>query len=208
MTFRPRLAPRPPDKPDLPPGQHLVAELPVVTAEPSPPIAVPDWTFTLTSEIGEQRTWDWAALTALPVETCVVDLHSVLGWSVMDTSWQGVPMRELFAGLRFSAEYARVSTHTDYSVTLPVEDLLEMPTWIAVGFRDGPIPTGHGGPARLLVPHLYLYQSAKWIRAIQLTDDTGEPYPRGLHRYGDPWREQRYREPHHRNDHPTERQFP
>ena len=197
MTFRPHLAAGPATEPDLPPGQHLVTELPAEDSEPAPVVPTRDWTFTLTTENGEQRQWDWAAITAMPVENCCVDLHSELGWSVMATNWQGVQMRDIFAGVTTSAEFARTSTYTAYTTTLPVDDLLEMPTWVAIGLEGGPIPAEHGGPARLLVPHLYLYKSAKWVRAISLVDDVqlDSRQSDGLHHYGDPWREQRFREP-------------
>jgi DMSO/TMAO reductase YedYZ molybdopterin-dependent catalytic subunit len=203
MTFRPRLATGPAAHPDLPPGQHLVTELLADDSQQFPLGPTQDWTFTMTTRTGEQRQWDWAAMTAMPVENCCVDLHSERGWSVVASSWQGVPMRDIFAEVHSSAVFANVSTYADDTTTLPVEDLLEMPAWIAVGLEGGPIPAEHGGPARLLVPHLYRYKSAKWVRAISLVDDV-EPDSRqsgGLHHYGDPWREQRFREPRP----PTER---
>jgi DMSO/TMAO reductase YedYZ molybdopterin-dependent catalytic subunit len=197
MTFRPRLATGPAAQPDLPPGQYLVTALPADDTEHVPVVPTQDWTFTVTTGNGEQRQWDWAAMTAMPVENCCVDLHSERGWSVMATSWQGVPMRDIFADVHSNAEFARVATYAEYTTVLPVEDLLELPTWIAIGLEGGPIPAEHGGPARLLVPHLYLYKSAKWVRDISLDDDV-QPDTRqsdGLHHYGDPWREQRLREP-------------
>lgn len=128
-----------------------------------------------------------------------MDLHSVMGWSKLATNWRGVPLRELWAGVSTAAEYAHIQTYGSYTTSLPLDDLVEMPTWIAFDYEDAPIPVEHGGPARLLIPHLYLWKSAKWVRRISLSnqDNPGTRERDGLHDYGDPWREQRYR------DHPT-----
>ena len=142
------------------------------------------------------RSWDWPAFRAMPHEKFCVDLHSELGWSRLATHWEGVPVGMLFADLDARAEFARIDTYSDCATNLPLEDLLEMPTWIADGYEGLPIPTARGGPARLLVPHLYLWKSAVWIRAINLSDhdQPGTRERAGWHNYGDPWREQRFRD--------------
>lgn len=183
-------------EPDLPPGQHATTEFPVVSTETPPSVRTDEWTFTIASGASMLRTWDWAAFRALPTEQFTADLHSVLGWSKLATSWQGVPLSILFDGLSTGVEFARIETYGDYTTNLPLEDLLEMPTWIALGHEGEPIPAEHGGPARLLVPHLYLWKSVKWVRRITLThdDEPGTRERQGLHNYGDPWREQRFRD--------------
>ena len=193
MTVRLRSVIGEPAEPDLPPGQQLAVGFPVVTAAAAPLVSIQEWTFTLTSETGERRTWGWSAALDLGVESICVDLHAAQGWSVIASCWSGVSLRKFFDGLLTAAGYAQVITFGDYTSSLPVEDLQEMPTWIAVGLENGPIPTDHGGPARLLVPHLYLHQSAKWVRGITLSDHhlPGTSERAGRHRYGDPWREQR-----------------
>ena len=180
-------------RPDLPPGQHATTEFPVVSTQPPPRVRTAQWTFTLTTETGLQRLWSWAAFRALQAEMFCVDLHSVHGWSKLATNWTGVPLLTMLDGVRTTAEYAHLCTYGDYTTSVPLEDLLEMPTWIAHGYEGRPIPVAHGGPARLLIPHLYLFKSAKWVRGITLSDHD-EPGTRergGLHHYGDPWREQR-----------------
>ena len=180
----------------LPPGQHAVTDFPVVSTTQPPQIAIEQWTLTLTTETGRRRQWDWAAFRALPVEEFVVDLHSVQGWSKLDTRWKGVPMGAVFCGVDTDAEFALVSCYGGYTTNLPLEDLLEMPTWIALGYEGGAIPCEHGGPARLLVPHLYLWKSAKWVCDITMCghDQPGTRERAGAHNYGDPWRQQRYRD--------------
>jgi len=142
------------------------------------------------------RSWDWPAFRAMPHEKFCVDLHSELGWSRLATHWEGVPVGMLFADLDARAEFARIDTYSDDTTNLPLDDLLEMPTWIADGYEGSPIPIARGGPARLLVPHLYLWKSAIGIRAISLSDhdQPGTRERAGLHNYGDPWLHQRFRD--------------
>ena len=180
--------------PDLPPGQHATTDFPVSSTEPAPRVRTHTWTFTIAAGARTLRTWGWSAFGALPTEEFIVDLHSVSGWSKLATRWEGVSLRVLFRELNTDAEFARIDTYGTYTTNLPLEDLLEMPSWIALSYEGRSIPIEHGGPARLLVPHLYLWKSAKWVRGITLSD-TDEPGTRergGLHNYGDPWREQRY----------------
>jgi DMSO/TMAO reductase YedYZ molybdopterin-dependent catalytic subunit len=181
---------------DLPPGQHATTEFPVESTETPPRVRRGEWTLTIAVGARVLRTWDWRAFRGLPHERFSVDLHSVLGWSKLATDWEGVPVQVLLADLEAEAEFARIDTYGDYTTNLPLEDLLEMPTWIADSYQGQPIAADHGGPARLLVPHLYLWKSAKWIRAISLTDhdQPGTRERGGLHNYGDPWRQQRYRD--------------
>ena len=197
MSFRLHAVPSGAADPDLPPGQQLATGFPVVSSRTTPELTTGEWTLTLTSETGDQRRWDWAAIHRLGVRAICVDLHAAQGWSVLATNWAAVPVSEMFNGLRTAAEYALLVGHDGYTTSLPVDDLLEMPTWIAVGLETGPIPPEHGGPARLLVPHLYLHQSTKWVRGILLSrdDEPGTSDSAGRHHYGDPWREQRTADP-------------
>jgi len=164
--------------PDLPPGQHETTEFPIASTLPPPQVRTAQWTFTLTTESGPERLWGWAAFRALPAEKFSVDLHSVHGWSKLATNWEGVPFRTLLDGVRTTAEFAHVSTYTDYTTTVPLEDLQKMPTWIAYKYEGKPISMEHGGPARLLIPHLYLFKSAKWIRGITLSEHDETRHPR------------------------------
>jgi DMSO/TMAO reductase YedYZ molybdopterin-dependent catalytic subunit len=180
--------------PDLPPGQYLTEDFPVLSAGPTPRIQPADWTFTVTTETGQARQWDWERFRALPTERPTVDLHCVTGWSKLGTPWEGVSLDTLLAEVQTEADYALVHSYGGYTTNLPLEDLLDGRAWIAFGYDGEPLAPAHGGPARLLVPHLYLWKSAKWVRAITLSheDQPGFWETAGYHNYGDPWREQRY----------------
>ncbi|HEY3437358.1 MAG TPA: molybdopterin-dependent oxidoreductase [Actinotalea sp.] len=182
---------------ELPPGQHVTTPPLAEWAQTATRVRRDRWTFTIAAEGVPLRSWTWRAFQAMPHQRLCVDLHSEAGWSLLATNWEGVPMRALFAGVDARAEFTRVETYTEFTTNLPLDDLLEMPTWIADSYEGRPIPSGAGGPARLLVPHLYLWKSARWVRAIDLSDRErpGTRERAGWHNYGDPWLEQRYR--HH-----------
>jgi DMSO/TMAO reductase YedYZ molybdopterin-dependent catalytic subunit len=179
---------------ELPPGQVLLAGLPAVCADPPPGVGVAEWQFSVITEYGAVRRWNLSEIRALPSEHVIADLHSVAGWSVLGTRWDGVPVRTLFDGMTTTAAYALIDSYGGYATNLPLEDLLEMPTWLATGFEGRELRPELGGPARLLVPHLYLWKSVKWVRCITLShqDRPGWYERHGYHNYGDPWREQRF----------------
>jgi DMSO/TMAO reductase YedYZ molybdopterin-dependent catalytic subunit len=179
---------------DLPPGQYLTDDFPVLTAGPTQRVPTDQWAFTLTTETGQVHTWDWAALTALPADTPTVDLHCVTRWSKLATDWVGVSIDTLLEDIETSADFALISSYGGYTTNVPLEDLLDGKAWIAYKFDGEDLPAEHGGPARLLVPHLYLWKSAKWVNGITLSpvDEPGFWETAGYHNYGDPWREQRY----------------
>jgi DMSO/TMAO reductase YedYZ molybdopterin-dependent catalytic subunit len=181
-------------KEKLPPGQYLVHDFPVLSAGPTPRDGLRGWDFTITTESGQVHTWDWAAFQALPAEDITVDLHCVTKWSKLGTSWRGVSLDTLMAGVTTGAAYAVARAVGDYTTNLPLADLLDGQAWIAFRYDGADLVPEHGGPARLLVPHLYLWKSAKWVRGIELLDhdEPGFWESLGYHNYGDPWREQRY----------------
>ncbi|GAA3022781.1 sulfite oxidase-like oxidoreductase [Streptosporangium longisporum] len=180
--------------PDLPPGQYLTEDFPVLSAGPTPHVSTDEWAFEIVTETGETTRWTWAELGALPLERFTVDLHCVTKWSKLATTWQGVSLDTLLAGVETSAEYALAHSYGGYTTNLPLEDLLDGRAWIATRYDGEPLDPEHGGPARLLVPHLYLWKSAKWVRGIRLLDEDRPGFweGAGYHSYGDPWREQRY----------------
>jgi DMSO/TMAO reductase YedYZ molybdopterin-dependent catalytic subunit len=186
---RPRSAPA-----VLPPGQYLTEDFPVLSAGPTPRVPLDNWEFVVTSETSATHRWSWSELLALPSETPTVDIHCVTRWSKLNTSWRGVSLDTLLADVETAADYALVHSYGGYTTNLPLEDLLDGRAWIVHRYEDGELPPEHGGPARLLVPHLYLWKSAKWVRGIRLmlTDEPGFWETAGYHDYGDPWREQRY----------------
>ena len=181
----------------LPPGQYVTADFPVLSAGPTPQIKLENWTLTLQLGGSLLGRWSWREFEALPQTTIKTDIHCVTKWSKLDTTWQGVTFDDLLnaAGLEEPPE-PYVMTHCDgaYTTNLPVEDLVDGKGMIATRYEGLPIPPSHGGPARLLVPHLYFWKSGKWVRRLRFmeTDEPGFWEARGYHIYGDPWKEQRY----------------
>ena len=178
----------------LPPGQYLTNDFPVLSAGPTPRIALDKWEFTIDDGTNVLKRWNWKSFRELPVETPTVDIHCVTRWSKLGTVWEGVSLDTLFSDIKSDAEYALVRSYGDYTTNLPLEDLMNKQAWIAFRFDDEDLAPEHGGPARLLVPHLYFWKSAKWVRGITLMheDHPGFWETFGYHNYGDPWREQRY----------------
>ena len=178
----------------LPPGQYLTDDFPVLSAGPTPEVPLDRWAFTVHTESGEERAWSWAELTALSTESVTVDLHCVTRWSKLETHWRGVSLDTLLEDVETAADYALVRSYGGYTTNLPLEDLLDGQAWVAFEYDGEALAAEHGGPARLLVPHLYLWKSAKWVRGLDLLvqDEPGFWEQLGYHDYGDPWREQRY----------------
>jgi DMSO/TMAO reductase YedYZ molybdopterin-dependent catalytic subunit len=179
---------------NLPPGQYLTEDFPVLSAGPTPRIDTARWEFAISGEPDQRHTWSWAQLLALPSETFTVDLHCVTKWSKLGTPWRGVSLDTLLTEVESVGDFALVHSYGGYTTNLPLEDLVDGKAWIAYEYDGAPLAPEHGGPARLLVPHLYLWKSAKWVREIQLLlqDEPGFWESAGYHNYGDPWREQRY----------------
>jgi DMSO/TMAO reductase YedYZ molybdopterin-dependent catalytic subunit len=178
----------------LPPGQYLTEDFPVLSAGPTPRIRTEEWEFTITTETGLEHGWSWRELLDLPSETPRVDIHCVTKWSKLGTDWQGVSLDVLLDDVETAADFAVAYSYGGYTTNLPLEDLLDGQAWIVYRYDGDDLAPEHGGPARLLVPHLYLWKSAKWVRGIRLLteDEPGFWETAGYHNYGDPWREQRY----------------
>jgi DMSO/TMAO reductase YedYZ molybdopterin-dependent catalytic subunit len=178
----------------IPPGQHVVDDFPVLSAGPTPVVPTDDWDLTIVDEAGAETRWTWAELVALPAEDVVVDLHCVTKWSKLGTRWTGVSLDVLLADVDTDAEHVLAECDGGYTTNLPLADVVDGRAWIAYRYEGDELEPEHGGPARLLVPHLYLWKSAKWIRTLRLLDEEelGFWEAVGYHPYGDPWREQRY----------------
>jgi DMSO/TMAO reductase YedYZ molybdopterin-dependent catalytic subunit len=179
---------------DLPPGQYLTEDFPVLSAGPTPRVPLDRWEFRVTTELDVTRRWTWDEFRSLPAEDFVVDLHCVTRWSKLSTAWRGVSLDVLLAEVDTAADYALVDCYGGYTTNLPMQDLRDGQAWVAFRYDGEDLPPEHGGPARLLVPHLYLWKSAKWVRGITLSDNDQPGFweSLGYHSYGDPWREQRY----------------
>jgi DMSO/TMAO reductase YedYZ molybdopterin-dependent catalytic subunit len=181
----------------VPPGQHLVSDFPVLSAGPTPSTDVASWTFALQEGGSLLGKWTWAEFEALPQTTVVVDIHCVTTWSKLDTEWQGVTIDALLeaAGLKEPpTPFAMIHCDGGYTTNLPVEDLIDGKAMIATRYDGEPLMPEHGGPARLLVPQLYFWKSAKWARRLRFIDEDEPGFweSLGYHMYGDPWQEQRY----------------
>ena len=178
----------------LPPGQYLVSGFPVLTAGPTPHTPLTEWSFAITGEVDTERRWSWEEFLRLPRETITKDIHCVTKWSKFDTSWTGVSVDVLMEQVETVADYVVAFSDGGYTTNLPLQDLLDGKAWIAFEYDGRPLDPEHGGPARLLVPHLYLWKSAKWVRGLSLENEDRPGFweSNGYHMYGDPWNEQRY----------------
>ena len=181
----------------LPPGQHLVTDFPVLSAGPTPVPDLATWRFTLEDGASPLALWSWAEFNALPQSDIAADIHCVTTWSKFDTQWRGVSVDTLLEAAGLSEPPgAFVLAHCDggYTTNVPSEDLVDGKAMIATTFDGEPLDPEHGGPARLLIPHLYFWKSAKWVRRLQFIDEDQPGFweALGYHNYGDPWREQRY----------------
>lgn len=166
----------------------------MLSAGPTPPISTQEWSFGIRNEAGAVTSWTWDELQALPIEDVHTDIHCVTRWSKLGTTWRGVSLDTLFAGVDTAASYAMAHSYGGYTTNIALDELLGGQSWIAFEFDGEPLDPEHGGPARLLVPHLYFWKSAKWIRAITLSDDEAPGFweQNGYNMHGDPWTEERY----------------
>jgi DMSO/TMAO reductase YedYZ molybdopterin-dependent catalytic subunit len=178
----------------LPPGQYLTDGFPVLSAGPTPRTPLSEWTFSIKQSGETRRSWSWPELLALPTDSVTVDIHCVTRWSKLDTEWRGVSVDTLLGEVGHDAGFVLAFCDGGYTTNLPIEDVLGGKAWVAFEYGGMPLEPEHGGPARLLVPHLYFWKSAKWVRGLDLrdTDRPGFWETYGYHMYGDPWREQRY----------------
>jgi DMSO/TMAO reductase YedYZ molybdopterin-dependent catalytic subunit len=178
----------------VPPGQYITRDFPVLSAGPTPRADLSDWSFTIAGAVDAAVSWSWPELMALPAEDITRDIHCVTKWSKLDTSWRGVSVDTLFADVATDGAFVTAWSDGGYTTNLPFADVRGGQAWIAYQYDGEPLAPEHGGPARLLVPHLYFWKSAKWVRGLTLTlaDEPGFWEGYGYHNYGDPWREQRY----------------
>lgn len=182
----------------VPPGQYVTPDFPVLSAGPTPQVSLTEWTFSMRVGNTPAGKWNWAEFQDLPQTRVTTDIHCVTKWSKLDTVWEGVTIDVLLDAAGLSAPpTAYVMAHCDggYSTNLPTSDLVGGRGMIATRFAHAPLAATHGGPARLLVPHLYFWKSAKWVRSLEFvtSERPGFWESLGYHIYGDPWREQRYR---------------
>jgi len=180
----------------LPPGQYLTDDFPVLQIGPNPGVSAETWRFTLRHGARPLMSWTWEEFAQLPRTTWHGDIHCVTKWSRFDTAWEGVSLDDLFsaAGIDDPPAYLLAEGYDDYTTNVLVADLVGGKAMIATAYDGAPITLDHGGPARLLVPHLYFWKSAKWLKGLRFTqrEEAGFWELRGYHMRGDPWHEQRF----------------
>lgn len=180
----------------LPPGQHLVRDWPVLDLGLQPEIPLERWRLDVAGEVEAPTSWDFAAFRALPQRRFVSDIHCVTTWSRYDNAWEGVATTDLLDLVRPTEDAGFVVLHSydGYTTNLPLDDFASPDAIVAHSWEGAPLTRAHGGPVRLVVPHLYFWKSAKWLRGIEFVtaDQLGFWEVRGYHRRGDPWAEERY----------------
>ncbi len=178
----------------VPPGQYLTDDFPVLSAGPTPHTPLAEWSFTIDGAVDQSHSWSWEEFLALPAETFTVDIHCVTKWSKLDTGWKGVSVDTLLGTVQTQAGYVTAWSDGGYTTNLALADVTGGQAWVAYEYDGQALHPEHGGPARLLVPHLYFWKSAKWVRGLTLTmnDEPGFWENYGYHNHGDPWLEQRY----------------
>jgi DMSO/TMAO reductase YedYZ molybdopterin-dependent catalytic subunit len=178
----------------LPPGQYYESGFPVLTAGPTPRIEPDDWGFRIDGMVGREREWTWDEFHQLPFQTVPCDIHCVTKWSKLGTNFGGVSVDTLLEGVEPQGEYAMAFSYGGYTTNLPLADLTGGKAWVVTEHEGEPLPREHGGPARLLVPHLYFWKSAKWVAGLRVMDNNEPGFweLNGYHIRGDPWKEERY----------------
>jgi DMSO/TMAO reductase YedYZ molybdopterin-dependent catalytic subunit len=188
---------RSPDDVRLPPGQYDVGNgWPVLTAEATPRLVPERWTMTLDGLVAKPTTWTWSEMHALPQSTYQGDIHCVTTWSKLGTNFSGVSLDVLIEVVEplGTATHVLATSTTGYTTNLPIEDVQDGKAWVVWDHEGQPLTPEHGGPVRLLVPHLYFWKSAKWVTQITFLDHDQRGFweQNGYHDRGDPWKEQRY----------------
>ena len=185
-----------PEAERLPPGQHLVRDWPVLDLGMTPEIGAERWRLALLGAVENPVQWTFEAFKAEPQVSTLSDIHCVTSWSRYDNRFEGVSTRHILEVVRPRADvrFVILTSYDGYTTNLPVEDFAADDALVAHSWEGRPLTTEHGGPARLVVPHLYFWKSAKWLKRIEFAtaDRPGFWEQRGYHNHGDPWQEQRY----------------
>ena len=194
-----RLDARPADRQRQPPGQVVTRKWPVLHYGTVPTVDTNTWRFDVSGAVDQPFQLRWEELLALPRVEVLCDMHCVTQWSRLDNIFEGIPLEPILerARLRPEAQYVMVHGAQDYTTNLPLSDLRQPGNILALKHGGEELTAEHGGPVRLLVPHLYLWKSAKWVTGFEFME---EDYPgfweqNGYHMRGDPWREERFGRP-------------
>jgi DMSO/TMAO reductase YedYZ molybdopterin-dependent catalytic subunit len=186
----------PETRPRLPPGQVLTHKWPVLTYGETPRADLQTWTFRCFGAVEQEVSWTWREFLALPQIEIVSDIHCVTRWSRYDNRWRGVPVREILQRVKVRPEAVAVMAHTQegYTTNVLLTELAAEDALLALKHDGKDLPAEHGGPCRLLVPKLYLWKSAKWIRSFEFLEVNAPGFweENGYHLHADPWKEERY----------------
>jgi DMSO/TMAO reductase YedYZ molybdopterin-dependent catalytic subunit len=195
MLINEGFIPKRPKNDRLPPGQYETKDFPVLAFGPTPHVSSSEWKLEVFG-LAEPTTWTWEEFLKLPMTELHTDIHCVTKWSKFDTTWRGVLLDEIMKRTKVKehATYLVAHSYDGYSTNVPLEDVHGTQAMVAVEYEHDELSPEHGGPARLLVPHLYFWKSAKWLKGIEFIDhdEPGFWETKGYHNYGDPWKEQRY----------------
>ena len=180
----------------VPPGQHVTNDFPVLSAGPTPRVALEQWTFSIEGLVRAPVKWTWQQFLQLPSQAFTVDISCVTKWTKLDTNWKAVSVDTLLEHVELDrkAMYLTAFSVDGYTTNLPITDVINGQAFVAYEYDGKPLAPEHGGPARLVVPHLYFWKSAKWVRGLRLMekDKAGFWESAGYHIHGDPWKEERY----------------
>ena len=180
----------------LPPGQYLTTDFPVLSAGPTPHVPLDKWTFILEGLVQSPKRWTWEEFQKLPTQTFTVDISCVTKWTKLDMKWRGVTVDALLEAVQLlpNAQFVMAFSNGGYTTNIPLDELVKGQAFIAYEYDDKELAPEHGGPARLVVPHLYFWKSAKWIRGLRFMErnEPGFWESLGYHIHGDPWKEERY----------------
>jgi DMSO/TMAO reductase YedYZ molybdopterin-dependent catalytic subunit len=180
----------------IPPGQHEVKDFPVLSAGPTPRVRLDQWTFTIEGRVRQKARWTWPEFLQLPAQSFVADIHCVTKWTKLDTHWVGVSVDTLFehAELDPRAQFVTAYAQGGYTTNMPLPEILNGRAFVAYQYDGQPLAPEHGGPARLVVPNLYLWKSAKWVSGLRLMDKDKSGFweSSGYNNHGDPFKEERY----------------
>jgi DMSO/TMAO reductase YedYZ molybdopterin-dependent catalytic subunit len=180
----------------VPPGQHLTEKWPVLTYGGTPRFDPRKWTFRCFGLVEQEVAWTWEEFLRLPRVEIVSDIHCVTHWSLLDNRWEGVHIREILKHVRVKPEAVAVMVHADpdYTTNLLLQELIHDDVLLALKRNGRDLEADHGGPCRLVVPKLYFWKSAKWVRSFEFMDVNPPGFweVNGYHMHADPWKEERY----------------
>jgi DMSO/TMAO reductase YedYZ molybdopterin-dependent catalytic subunit len=180
----------------VPPGQHLTEKWPVLTYGGTPRFDPRTWTFRCFGLVEQEVAWTWEEFLRLPRVEITSDVHCVTHWSLLDSRWEGVHIREILKHVRVKPEAVAVMIHADpdYTTNLLLQELMDDDVLLALKRNGRDLEADHGGPCRLVVPKLYFWKSAKWVRAFEFLDVNAPGFweVNGYHMHADPWKEERY----------------